>query len=380
MIKIRKKEDCCGCTACMSVCPRQCIAMNQDNEGFLYPQVDETKCVSCGLCEKICPVQNCTEKEYTYPEAFAAYAINPEIRMHGSSGGIFPVLAENIIEMNGVVYGAAFDREFRVCHTRVTTFEELKNLYGSKYVQSNLNGIFNLVKEDLNNGKKSLFSGTACQIAGLKCFLGREYKNLYTCDVLCHGVPSPVLWEKFLMEQKLSRNVDIKAVDFRDKSTGWINYSFTIEFSNGEKRTIVYRQDDYMKMFLGNLSLRPSCYTCKFKKINRCSDISIGDFWGIERVLPSIDDGKGISVILLHSAKGRELLKKCEKELRTFQVDVDAALPITSDARRSVNKPKKRRRFFYIMKKSSFSQLKKYTKPSFFERLKWKYKGFIGNI
>lgn len=339
------KKGCCGCTACMHVCPVKCIAMHEDEEGFLYPAIEKEKCIHCHKCEKVCPIRN-TDNLNRKTETFVGYNRNEEIRKQSSSGGVFSVIAEWILEQDGVVFGAAFDKNFEVHHIAVESKEELAKLRGSKYVQSRLENVYPEVKQYLEMDHKVLFTGTACQIAGLKKYLNKEYENLYTVDVLCHGVPSPKIWRMYLEEMKRQYNALIEKVEFRNKETGWKNYSMNIEFSNKQYFCVRYFNDKYMRMFLENIDLRPSCYSCHFKGFPRISDMTIGDSWGIEKYMPDMDDDKGTSTILVHSLKGEIIFDVIKKNLILREARLDEVLPSTADSRRSVEMHPNRKKFW----------------------------------
>lgn len=343
MINIKKKSLCCGCGACAQVCPKQCIMMAEDNEGFLYPQVDKLKCIDCGLCDRVCPEMAAVEARKPLG-VFAAKHQNEEIRKSSSSGGIFTLLAEKVLAEKGVVFGARFSEGWAVVHDYVETIEKLDSFRGSKYLQSVIGGNYKKAEQFLKEGRKVLFSGTPCQIAGLKKYLRKEYENLLTVDFVCHGVPSPKVWKIYLQDtvEKIAPQGDSRkntvsttsknrlvliGVDFRGKSTGWKKYSFTLHLAEanaeGEKNTVShshpYYKNPFMQSFLADLILRPSCYECPSKAGRSGSDITIGDFWGIERLKPEIDDDRGLSLVLVHNPQYYSFIKDislCEFEYR----------------------------------------------------------------
>lgn len=326
MIEITKKEQCCGCSACVHICPKHSISFQEDKEGFLYPKVDLETCVDCGLCDKVCPIIN-QDPEREPHKVYAAKNNDENIRLRSSSGGVFTFLAEKIIEEGGVVFGARFNENWEVIHDYTDTIEGLEPFRGSKYVQSAIGESYKQAEAFLKAGQKVMFTGTPCQIAGLRNFLRKDYENLLTVDFVCHGVPSPLVWRMYLKEEiarqgEVGRNSVLTSskvvpvltgVNFRDKSTGWKKFSFVLNFSKasaeGEQNTVlstVFTDNDYMKAFLSNLSLRPSCYSCPAKAGKSGADITIGDFWGIENVLPELDDNRGLSLLMLHSQRGIE--------------------------------------------------------------------------
>ncbi len=337
MINIIDKKNCCGCNACVQHCPKSCITMQEDEEGFLYPIVDQEVCIDCGLCEKVCPVLNQGEERKPL-QVYAANNTNEEIRMQSSSGGVFTLLAETIIQEGGVVFGARFNDDWEVIHDYTETQEGLATFRGSKYVQSRIGDSYCQAEQFLKKGRKVLFSGTPCQIAGLNLFLRKEYNNLLTVDFICHGVPSPGVWKSYLEElialqgnrknSVLSHSKpiilnsirDISRIEFRNKRLGWKKFSFALTLSvpigHGTKNTVLlsepYNENIFMKGFLADLYLRPSCYACPAKCLKSGSDITIGDYWGIQNVMPEIDDDKGICCLMVNTDKGRQLLSSKE--------------------------------------------------------------------
>lgn len=367
MIQISNKSKCCGCTACVSICPKQCITMREDEEGFLYPMVDSSLCIDCNLCKKICPELHSKERREPL-NVYAAKHKNEQVRLASSSGGIFTLLAERIIDENGVVFGARFNSNWNVIHDYAETKKGLTAFRGSKYVQSYMGNCYQKVKFFLQQGRKVMFTGTPCQIAGLKNYLRKDYDNLLTVDVVCHGVPSPKVWRIYLNEiarkggknsvlfHPISEKQEIKSINFRSKSTGWKKYSFALTLSettaDGEKNTVllssIFTENPYMNAFLSNLSLRPSCYDCPAKSGKSGSDITIADFWGIEEVLPEFDDDKGISLILSYTEKGIYWLKGLNCEYT--KVDYQTAQKNNPFISTSVAKPINRNFFFHQLK------------------------------
>lgn len=339
MIDIQNKELCCGCSACASICPRHCITMRADKEGFLYPQIDTASCVDCGLCEKACPFLAEVKDETPPLHTFAAKNLNEDVRLSSSSGGLFTLFAEKTIKQGGIVFGAHFDNNWNVVHGEATTLDELTKFKGSKYVQSCIGDSYLKAKEYLKQGRKVLFSGTSCQIMGLKRYLGKDYPNLFTIDVICHGVPSPAVWKNYLDEiikvaRKGKKNQfrslftsvipetdapvqgTLEGISFRDKTFGWRKISFALYFAKataaGEKkqfRSLIANdyQSKYFVAFNACLTIRHSCFNCKAKG-GRCgSDITLADFWGIEKVIPDFSDDKGVSLCLCNTEKGYDL-------------------------------------------------------------------------
>ena len=343
MINITDKRNCCGCGACVQRCPKLCITMQSDKEGFAYPVVDTKQCTNCGLCEKVCPVIN-QQPERQPIATYAATNSSETVREQSSSGGIFTLFAEGTINKGGIVFGAAFNEKWAVEHTFADKIDDIKKFRGSKYVQSNIGNSYAAAEKILKEGKEILFCGTPCQIAGLKRFLRKEYKNLKTVDFVCHGVPSPWVWKKYLGEVCHANNIEnITDIQFRNKAEGWKNYSFVIKYTNNEgyKRELREKIGNnlYMKCFLSDLCLRPSCYKCPARNGKSGSDITLGDLWGAEYICPEVDDDKGLSLIL----------EKKECELPNFDrypIHYKEALKYNPSIDSDVREPKRRKKFF----------------------------------
>lgn len=368
-----KKGLCCGCSACYDICPQSAIKMIEDNEGFYYPNIDSSKCINCGLCEVICPTHN-LKRNLTKSEAFAAYYLKENIRLMSSSGGIFSALADYVLTNNGVVYGAAFDVNFEVSHSRITDKSDLNKLRGSKYVQSDCTGIYKQCRNDLNDEKLVLFTGTPCQVEALKKFLIKEYENLITIDLACHGVPSRLVWRKYVKRISAINKLPIKNINFRVKDKSWKRYSIRFSFDDNTTYIKDVNQEPFMIGFLQNLYLRPSCYQCQFKSIERVSDITIADFWGVENNYPELDDDKGISLIIIHSNQGTKLLKAIKRSIFIKSVDLDCAIKYNLAIVKASEVNSKRAAFFSAMEETSdiISLINSFTKISLFKRLKRK--------
>lgn len=307
-----KKENCCGCHACYNICPKFAIKMVADKEGFLYPRVLAEKCVNCGKCLDICP--SVTQLPLNSGnKAYACYARNHEEHLSSSSGGIFSVLARKFLDEKGIIFGASFNEKMEVEHLGITKIEDLFKLKGTKYVQSRIGTSYICVREALLKGKKVLFSGTPCQVAGLKAYLDQEYDNLLCIDLICHGVPSPAVWERYLNECFGEDNV--KAMQFRNKRKGISNVTLEYTLKSGDVIREAYHESLYIKGFIGNFYTRPSCFQCKFKGIERCSDITIGDFWSVKEFHSKMDDSYGVSGIIVHTTKGERWLETVKDQL-----------------------------------------------------------------
>ncbi|MDR2418852.1 MAG: Coenzyme F420 hydrogenase/dehydrogenase, beta subunit C-terminal domain [Treponema sp.] len=316
------KEYCTGCSACYSICPTNCIQMRPDNEGFLYPEIDMKKCTHCNVCTEICPVLN----KKKYPPAFAVINNDEHIRSKSTSGGIFSVLAEAIIEQDGIVFGAKFDNDFVVVHGSVDTVEGIGVFRGSKYVQSVIGETFKECKYNLDNGTKVLFSGVPCQIGGLKAYLQKDYENLLCVDLICMSVPSPKVWRKYVEYKTKASGSRPKTIVFRDKNPHWQPSSMRIEFENNTVYTAASNKDYYLRTFFSEICTRKSCFHCNFRTLERQSDITIADFWGIEQICPEMYDNKGTSLVLLNSPKGNELFQNIKGKCRIKAVELEGAI------------------------------------------------------
>lgn len=358
MLQVDHKEACCGCHACAQICPRQCIRMEADEEGFLYPAIDTALCVQCGLCEKVCPVlQVGMEPTDSTPEAYAAYSLREDVRLSSSSGGIFSLLTGEVLASQGTVYGAAMTSVHEVNHIRVTKPEELPLLRGSKYVQSSIGNTYLLAREDLRQGKTVFFTGTPCQIEGLRQFLGEDHPKLICMDIVCHGVPSPTVWRKYVHYREGRAGSTAVRACFRNKKYGWKDYSVVIDFADGSAYTSCFMEDPFMLAYLHNLSMRPSCYQCRFRKLNRVSDITAADFWGIEHTYPQMDDDHGTSLLLVHSEKGARLLRSAFDSMNYQQVDLTAAIQRNPSLLASSKKPDAREAFLREIQTNDFRKV-----------------------
>lgn len=382
MINVQSKSACCGCYGCENICPKDCIEMKVDNEGFWYPKVDEDKCVNCGLCEKVCPIINTPKKEEYEIKAYECKNNNEDVRLSSSSGGVFTLLCEEIIENDGVVFGASFDENFDVRHTYSETLEGCIQFRGSKYVQSKIGNSYKQAKEFLDSGRFVLFSGTPCQITGLEKFLlNKVYDNLITVDIACHGVPSPLVYRTYINKLKEEHNANIKNISFRDKQTGWSKYSFNIEFNNGDNFNQLGYENIYMKGFLKDIYLRPSCYSCDFKKPITSADITLADYWGVENIHQELDDDKGISLILVNSKKGQRIFEKINNNMQIIQTDLEHATNCNPCIVRPVRYNKDRERFFQIINKNEIDVvIKKCLTPAIDQRIKNKIKFTLSRI
>ena len=342
--------------------------MIEDEEGFLYPSVVEENCIRCGLCEKICsilyPLGN--NKEESDICAYAAYTKDDEIRKNSSSGGMFTEIARWVIGRQGVVFGAAFDGAFQVRHMYAETEEALAKFRGSKYMQSIIGDSYMQAKRFLDEGRWVLFTGTPCQIGGLLKYLPKSYEKLLTQDIICHGVPSPLVWRKYREYREEQSGVGIEHINFRNKAKGWNPYYVEMNFSDGKEYLQISGKDLYMRTFLSDLCLHPSCYDCRFKKKVRSSDFTLADFWGIDNVLPEMNDNKGTSLFFVNSDKGRKVFADISERLVFKQVDTDSAIQYNPSMLTSVKKPAKRDAFMAKMRTQPIDKAMKHALPKSF--------------
>lgn len=341
MIKLQEKKDCCGCFACLQKCPKHCISLEEDDEGFLYPKVDIGKCIDCRLCEKVCPVVN-RGIAHTPLKVYAAKNKNREKRELSSSGGLFIALAERVIADGGVVFGVVFDERWEAHHVAATTMDEVQPMMRSKYIQSRTENTFSEAEQYLKQGRQVMYTGTSCQIAGLKRFLHKHYDNLLAVDVICHGVPSPGVWRKYLEEEvnKSARsaatgkntvlNYSLKPmsviadISFREKSRSgfdWQKYGFVVwkkSAVKGGQNSVLssyeLHENPYMRGFLNDLYLRPSCYACPAKGGNCGADITIADFWGINKIMRAFYDRSGVGLAVVYTGKGQRVFSAANIE------------------------------------------------------------------
>lgn len=362
MLNNLTKERCCGCAACAQSCPVQCISMCPDDEGFLYPEVSETHCLKCGICERVCPAIYTQQKSGKVPIVYASYNKNEEERSESSSGGVFTLLAKETLKSGGVVFGAAMNDDCRsVHHVMVKKKDELYQLCGSKYLQSDVEKTYHQAEECLKKGRQVLYSGTPCEIHGLKSYLKKEYENLLCVSVICHGVPSPKLWEKYVCYREEQVGAKVHRAFFRHKRYGWRMFTLLFEFSNGRTCKEILYKDLFIQMFLQNLCLRPSCYNCIYKGLQGVADISLADFWGIEAICPEMDDDKGLSMVLLHTKKGQTFFDSIHQETVSMLVEFEQAVLTNRAVVESCAKPNVRDLFMKDIDLLSIKELgKKY--------------------
>ncbi len=371
MNNILEKNLCNGCSACALVCPKNCISMLSDDEGFLYPKIDKSLCINCGLCDKVCPVltPQIIKQNKSNIKAYAVTNKLNDVVLKSSSGGVFNAIATYVIRNGGVVVGAGFDDNFFVKHKCVSDIKDLYELQGSKYVQSNIGNTYKEIKKLLDDGILVYFSGTPCQVGGLVSFVGKKYNNLITQDLICHGVPSPLVWKKYLEYIKSKHKAKIKSIFFRDKTKGWKTFSMKITFEDGAVYRQTLKKNPYLRAFLKNLCLRPSCYDCSFKRLERVADITLADFWGVEKILPEYSVSDGVSLVLIHTEKGKELFENLGDDLNYITVNLEKSIKGNSSVNNSAAKPIERDAFMKIIKEQKFVAVKKYYKDSVFKKI-----------
>lgn len=357
-----KKEACCGCSACYNICPTQAICMKSDEEGFLYPIIDQALCVDCHSCVNVCPlIYGGNYKEKTTPQFLAAKHKSEEVLMNSTSGGAFTAISDAILRECGVIYGVDFDDKFHVLHKRAENHEQRNRMRISKYVQSNMTDIFQQIKKDLMDKKKVLFTGTPCQNAGLRGYIGDSplAENLYLCDLICHSIPSPLVWEDYkrLLEKEYSGK--LTSIQFRSKIIDWSrknsNKTFLFTTSHSEE---IHNDERFYKLFFGEKTImRPSCEQCRFTDIHRASDITIADYWGIEKYSPEWMDKRGVSVILINNKKGADLFDKCSVDLKYEKRPKEESLAEQQRLSEPIKFPENRKKFWDDYKKYGFEYI-----------------------
>lgn len=312
-----QKSECCGCGVCAAICPHGAISMKTDWEGYTYPVTDRKKCTDCGLCRKVCPIGNCSNVPEQEHRCFGVQAKRGSDRAESSSGGIFPVLARRILAQGGVIFGAAMEPDGTVRHRMAQTLEEVQALRKTKYVQSKMSGCCRQILQQVQKGRPVLFTGTPCQCRAVKRYVG-DAENLLLVDLVCYGVPSPVMWKRYIkgLEKRYQGSFD--GFSFRDKRAK--NNGQTIAACIGGKEyTWPIGRDSFCSAYFQNYLLRPSCFTCRFCTTKRESDLTMGDFWGIDKMHPEWDDGMGTSLVIVHSKKGMKFWKAVQENFRHFE-------------------------------------------------------------
>lgn len=408
MIKIEDKSKCCGCAACVQKCPKQCISMQLDDEGFYYPVADESVCIECGLCEKVCPeLDRPMDREPI--KCYAAKGRDDIIVEQSSSAGIFTLLAENVIKSGGVVFGARFDKNWDVEHAYTDVINGIGQFRSSKYVQSRIGNTYTVAKVFLDQGRIVMYTGTPCQLAGLHKYLRRDYDNLISVDVICHGVPSPGIWRDYLRNaispfgrknsvssfrySPLSERdaTQIKGISFRDKRLGWKKFSFVLQTSQGysrsEENTVSssykpliqerHYRNLFLQGFLSNIILRQSCYSCPARKGRSGSDLLLGDYWGVKNFYPEFYSREGVSMALAYSEKGKKLIEKLDLDIIEISYNDTKG---NSNIEYDVSTPEARTPFFIEYRERGINALVDYCKRAQKHPLLVLYKNIIDHI
>lgn len=369
---ITKPELCTGCTVCEKSCPKGAIQMKPNNEGFLYPEISEELCVECGICAKKCPSNNLPEQErLEEPQIFAAKLKDDDALLKSASGGMFTALSDYVLDMGGTVYGAVFDKDFNVHHIKAETKEDRDRMRGSKYTQSSLLDTLTSIKSDLENGRKVLFTGTGCQCAGVRRFLeGTDCTNLFVADLICEGTPSPRVFKDYLKYIAKKHKDKVLDVKFRDKVNGWTGQTMSVKMENSTYYKSS-KHDAFYELFFRNVILRPSCHNCPYATMDRQGDVTIGDFWGIDKINPDFMDDKGVSLLIVNTEKGKALLGDIKDMLHLSAQTLEDAKKRQKNLYRPSPKSARREEFWQNYEKKGIKfVLKKYTEEGFLVRVK----------
>lgn len=353
VVLFNSKDECCGCGACENICPKNTIEMIEDKYGFIYPIIDEAKCIKCNLCNKVCAYQN-SKLENTYIESYAAISKTTNLK-ESASGGAFSAIAEAFILDGGYVFGASLEKinnKINVTHTIASNIEELRKLKGSKYVQSEMKDTYTQIRKLLMEGNKVLFSGTPCQCDALRYFIGKKSDNLYIMDIICHGIPNNKLFNDYIsfLETKFLKK--ISNFSFRSKEKGWGSYNAMVEFYDKTKTFFTSLQSSYYYLFLSSYIYRQNCYSCKYASSNRVSDITIGDYWGVENEhvdflgesKNNININDGISCVIINSKKGQELFEKYKSSFIFEKSSIDKMIKYNKQLVSPCSKPTERQK------------------------------------
>ena len=354
MIEVADKTKCCGCTACQQICTHHAITMQFDTYGHSYPTVDTMKCVNCNLCNMVCPIIN-KEKlpKDDHLENLPVYAVYNKdslVREKSTSGGIFTILSEYVIGLGGIVFAAKFDAKFHIYHDSFTNLAEIDAFRGSKYAQSDLGDTFSIIKHELKQ-RPVLFVGTPCQVAGLKSFLRKEYDNLFTCDFICMGISSSKVWEDYLIDYWGDKKIE--KIFFKDKRNGWHQWKMLVKYEHGEYLTRG-SNDPFFRGYLSHLTYRPSCFECAFRTCRRCSDFTIADCWGIDKVNPKFDDNKGCTTLILQSDKACNIFDEIKEKMVISNYSIDAVMENNPYIVNKIATHPKREQFYSSYRKQGF--------------------------
>lgn len=370
MIEIKDKSKCCGCGACANICPHNCIEMKPDKEGFLHPQVDREACIRCGLCIRAC--QYLQEKKikqtYAQPQVYAVQSKNARRCAGSTSGGFCQTLTEYVIQNGGVVFGAGYDENMKVRHTCAQTLAECMAFQKSKYVQSEIGDSYKEAARFLKKGTTVLFTGTPCQIGGLYQFLNKDYEHLITVDVVCYGVPSPRIFADYVASIQ-DKNADVLTqIDLRDKSRGWGEFYVSHSFADTAKNAVFPSyKDEYFTLFLSHMATRQSCHNCLYTHLQRYSDFTAGDYWGVENFPPPLVKSRGISKILINSDKGKAIWQQISDAFLAVQMPLETA--VRPNLKAPPQKSPKRDAFYrdYVQNGYDYA-MKRYVRKPFYKK------------
>lgn len=359
MVEITDETKCCGCTSCVNACPKGAIDMVPDKEGFLYPKTDVGVCIDCGICNKVCPIEHSLLNANGKLESYVVRTKETDVLAGSTSGGFITPLAIYVLEHQGILCAATYDMDFRVKHSIICRSDELSSVRGSKYVQSDLGTCFRKIKRYLDEDRLVCFVGTACQVYGLKAYLRKDYKKLISVDLVCHGVPSPKLWDRYLDYQKNKYHSDIREVSFRNKTYGYHSSTMKICFANGKVYQGSARVDYMLKSFFTEIASRPACYQCQFKTLERCSDFTIYDCWHAAELVPGLaDDDRGYTNVIVQSERGRQMLEKIKDFYHIYKVNTEQAVKLDGIMVMESAVPHPGRQNFYVkMDKCSMRDL-----------------------
>lgn len=384
MIEVLEHNKCTGCAACYTACSHNAITMQYDEEGFEYPVIKQESCLDCGLCQNVCPVLQYDKRQVLRTAnngtqiGYAARNKNFEQRMISSSGSIFPPIAEWILVNGGIVVGTAYDGKYNAVHLIIDTKEKLKEIQGSKYLQCKVdNTTFKRIREELKTGRLVLYSGMACQVEGLKTYLRKDYDNLYTIDLICMGIPSSVVWQKYL--NAFFKGEKILYVNFKEKSFGWDTFSFYVKT---DKREFKERgmENLYLQSMFRSWNMRPSCFQCPFKKEERFSDFTLADCWGASKLVPEINDNKGLSSVIVHSKKGHALWQELSDRIDYREISIEDIAAGNSNLVQNKPKSGDRHLFYDLLERNpqkAFEKLCKVKRPSLLIRIKMKFVNIV---
>lgn len=355
------KEQCTGCAACFNICPKECISMVSDPEGFLYPEIDSECCDDCDACRRVCPILNPPEPNHSSdPQVYACWNKDEAVRLQSASGGAFSAFAGHVLDNDGVVFGVAFDADMRLKHIAVHRVEELGRLRSAKYVQSDVGRSYVEVRDLLRKNRRVLFSGTPCQVAALYAFLGKDRENLLTCDIFCKGVPSPGHFAKYVESLERRFHAKLVNINFRNKRNGWELTSTVAMFSDGREYILTGYYNSFMFGFASSVNIRNSCYRCPYTKVNRYGDITLADFWGIGELAPFHHSTRnGISLILVNSEKGRRLFEESSGRICFEERTLEEAKHKQFVLSHPVPKPMNREQFFADYQRLEYEELAK---------------------